>query len=93
MTNEEIKKVVTCDHKQKFRVKLADGTSKVVRLWISNGQPCIIDKGKRNWGHYLNSGWNFETKDWGLPDTSGEEGSGHQETPYQACYGSTEDAC
>lgn len=65
MTNEEIKKVVTCEHKQKFRVKLADGTSKVVRLWISkDGLPCIIDKGRRNWGHYLNSGWNFETKNW-----------------------------
>ena len=65
MTTEEIKKVVTCGHKQKFRVKLADGTSKVVRLWCSkDGQPCIIDKGRRNWGHYLNSGWNFETKDW-----------------------------
>lgn len=65
MTNEEIKKVVTCEHKQKFRVKLADGTSKVVRLWCSeDGRPCIIDKGRRNWGHYLNSGWNFETKDW-----------------------------
>lgn len=65
MTNEEIKKVVTCEHKQKFRVKLADGTSKVVRLWISkDGSPCIIDKGKRNWGHYLNSGWICETNDW-----------------------------
>lgn len=64
MTNEEIKKVVTCEHKQKFRVKLSDGTSKVVRLWIKNGKPCIIDKGNRNWGHYLNSGWTFETENW-----------------------------
>ena len=63
MTTTEIKTIISTDCK-KYRVKMEDGTSKVVRLWIAqDGCPCIIGKGKRNYGHRLNW-WHDETKDW-----------------------------
>ena len=65
MTTEEITKIVTTCYAKKYRVKLADGKSMIVRLWRhSDGKPCIISKGKRNYGHYLNSWGSSETEDW-----------------------------
>ena len=63
MTTQEVKTIIASGC-QKYRVKFDDGTTKVVRLWISReGFPCIIDKGKRYSGHILNSGLT-ETDKW-----------------------------
>lgn len=64
MTTKEIQEIVNTTYAKKYRVKFADGTSKIVRLWLSkDGFPCIIDKRKRRYGHCLNW-WNGETDNW-----------------------------
>jgi hypothetical protein len=49
----------------RYRVKTTNGKTKVVRLWLSEmGSVCIMGKGKKTRGHYLNSGYYQETQDW-----------------------------
>ena len=63
MKIEEIKKIVTHEDTRKYRVKLLNGKTKIVRLWSYYGSPCIIGKGRKHYGHYLGSYYN-ETDEW-----------------------------
>ena len=63
MTINEIKKIVTHEDTRKYRVKLLNGKTKIVRLWSYYGSPCIIGKGRKHYGHYLGSYYN-ETDEW-----------------------------
>jgi hypothetical protein len=63
MTYEEIKKIVTHEDTKRYRVRLADGKTKVVRLWSNYGVPCIIGKGRRHYGHEL-SAWCDKYNEW-----------------------------
>ena len=64
MTYEEIKKIVTHEDTKRYRVRLADGKTKVVRLWMGNwGIPCIIGKGRRHYGHELSASYD-KYNDW-----------------------------
>ena len=66
MTREEIKSIVTntCktnNHVKKFRVKLNDGKSIVVRLWFTEfGQICMMGKGRKRYGHELSGYDHFD---------------------------------
>ena len=64
MKTDEIRKVVTSTETKQYRVKLANGKTKIVRMWLhTDGYPCIIGKGKKHYGHYINT-WCGETDDW-----------------------------
>lgn len=64
MNKEEIKSIVTNNFAKPYRVNLIGGGSKIVRLWQTNdGRIAIIDKGKKKWGHELNT-WSDHYEDW-----------------------------
>lgn len=54
MERSRIEEIVNCKYAKKYRVKLNDGSSKVVRLWKTDyGAIAIMNKGKRKWGREL----------------------------------------
>ena len=63
MRLEEIKNIVTDDYSKKFRVTLNDGSTKIVRLWNSNGTIAILNKGSKRHGHVL-SDWYDHYSEW-----------------------------
>jgi hypothetical protein len=64
MNREEIKSIVTNNFAKPYRVNLIGGGSKIVRLWQTNdGRIAIMDKGRKKWGHELNT-WSDHYEDW-----------------------------
>lgn len=62
MLVSELRDIVKNDHKKRYRVKFKDGRkSKVVLLWSYCGEPAIINKGARNYGHYVQY---YEIENW-----------------------------
>lgn len=61
MTLDEVKAVVNTDFSKEYRVKLTNGKSKIVRLWLYCGEVAIMGKNKRKYGHYI---WRSEVEDW-----------------------------
>ena len=53
MNISEIKQIVTHKETKEYRVKLANGKSKIVRLWLHMDGVAIMGKGKRHYGHLL----------------------------------------
>lgn len=61
MNREEIKAIVNHNYSKPYRVNLIDGGSKIVRLWkTDDGRIAIMNKGRKKWGHELNSWDGFE---------------------------------
>ena len=64
MERSEIKEIVTTNYSRKYRARLKDGTSKIVRLWQTDGGVlAIMNKGKRKWGREL-SLWSDHFDEW-----------------------------
>ena len=61
MTLDEVKAVVNTNYSKEYRVKLTNGKSKIVRLWLYCGEVAIMGRNKRKYGHYI---WRSEVEDW-----------------------------